>query len=87
MHYVTHMWPFSLSSPQLHIAVANGYRQIARLLINAGAEVDIMDDAGYTPLHVAAKFNQVTAQSHYNFHALMLWRIKFVITVNEEQIC
>ena len=29
-----------------------------------------MDDAGYTPLHVAAKFNQVTAQSYYNCHVL-----------------
>ena len=44
---------------QLHISAANGYHQIARLLIDAGAEVDVIDDAGYTPLHVAAKFGQV----------------------------
>lgn len=72
------MWPIPPLFPQLHVAVANGYRQIARLLIDAGAEVDIMDDAGYTPLHVAAKFNQVTAQCYMprTYKLVMLWRVK-----------
>ena len=38
-----------------------------------------MDDAGYTPLHVAAKFNQVTAQSYYKF--VMLWKKVIITTV------
>ena len=44
---------------QLHIAAANGYYRIAKVLIDAGADVDVVDDLGYTPLHVAAKFDQV----------------------------
>ena len=44
---------------QLHIAAANGYNQIAKLLLNSGADINIIDDLGYTPLHLAAKFNQV----------------------------
>ena len=45
---------------QLHIASANGYYRIAKLLLDGGAGVDVLDDLGYTPLHVAAKFNQVS---------------------------
>ena len=44
---------------QLHIASANGYYRIAKLLLDGGANIDVVDDLGYTPLHVAAKFNQV----------------------------
>ena len=44
---------------QLHVAAANGYRETARLLIDAGANIDKCDDTGYTPLHVAVKFGQV----------------------------
>lgn len=47
---------------QLHIAAANGYRQVARLLTAAGADVEVQDDLGYTPLHVAARFNQVRGE-------------------------
>lgn len=43
----------------LHIAAANGYYQICRLLLDAGAHLHILDDLGYTALHVAAKYNQV----------------------------
>ena len=46
-------------SLQLHIASANGYYRIAKLLLDGGAGIDVLDDLGYTPLHVAAKFNQV----------------------------
>jgi len=44
---------------QLHIAAANGYQIPAKLLLHAGASIDIKDDLGYTPLHLASKFNQV----------------------------
>ena len=47
---------------QLHVAAANGYHEITRLLVDAGAHVDITDGMGYTPLHVAAKFNQVASK-------------------------
>ena len=43
----------------LHIAAANGYYQICRLLLDAGAHLHILDDLGYTALHMAAKYNQV----------------------------
>jgi ankyrin repeat protein len=38
----------------LHIAVIEGYRDIASLLIEKGAEVNIGDARGLTPLHAAA---------------------------------
>lgn len=41
------------------MAAANGYREVIRFLINAGANIDQQDDYGYTPLHLAAKFNHV----------------------------
>ena len=44
----------------MHVAAANGYREAAMLLIDlGGADVNIEDDLGYTPLHIAAKYNQV----------------------------
>ncbi|XP_071509587.1 unconventional myosin-XVI-like [Diadema antillarum] len=42
----------------LHIAAANNYREVAKLLLDRGAHVDALDDEGLTPLHVAAKFGQ-----------------------------
>jgi len=44
---------------QMHVSAANGYREVTRFLINAGANIDQQDDYGYTPLHLAAKFNHV----------------------------
>ena len=42
------------------MTAANGYYQAAMLILDlGGAQVDIKDDLGYTPLHVAAKYNQV----------------------------
>ena len=56
------LWPFSillLLVLQLHIAVANGYRQVLQLLLENGADVNAANDSGWTPLHVASKFAQV----------------------------
>ena len=38
----------------LHIAAREGYLDIARLLIDSGANVDVRDHNDYTPLHNAA---------------------------------
>ena len=51
--------PFPSSTPQLHIAAANGYHQVTNLLLDAGADINITDDQGYTPFHLAIMFNQV----------------------------
>lgn len=46
---------------QLHVAAANGYREAAMLLLDlGGANVNLEDNLGYTPLHIAAKYNQVS---------------------------
>lgn len=49
----------SHSPLQLHITAASGFHEAARLLLEHGATVDVRDCHGLTPLHVAAKFNQV----------------------------
>jgi hypothetical protein len=38
----------------LHIAVREGHLQIAKLLIDRGAEIDVLDHKDFTPLHNAA---------------------------------
>jgi ankyrin repeat protein len=40
----------------LHVAAITGRLEIARMLIDAGANVNVQDDNGYAPLHVAAKY-------------------------------
>eukprot|EP00208_Stichococcus_sp_RCC1054_P001395 CAMPEP_0206140168 /NCGR_PEP_ID=MMETSP1473-20131121/8670_1 /ASSEMBLY_ACC=CAM_ASM_001109 /TAXON_ID=1461547 /ORGANISM="Stichococcus sp, Strain RCC1054" /LENGTH=480 /DNA_ID=CAMNT_0053534233 /DNA_START=346 /DNA_END=1788 /DNA_ORIENTATION=- len=40
----------------LHFAAATGNVRIARILCEAGSELDLMDKDGYTPLHMAAGY-------------------------------
>uniref|UniRef100_A0A8C3XQK5 Myosin XVI n=1 Tax=Chelydra serpentina TaxID=8475 RepID=A0A8C3XQK5_CHESE len=42
----------------LHIACANGYKDVAALILDHGADVNIMDNQYWTPLHLAAKYGQ-----------------------------
>jgi len=44
---------YEYGSP-LHLAVRSGNRDLAALLIEKGAEVDVRDEGDYTPLHNAA---------------------------------
>jgi ankyrin repeat protein len=44
---------YGYGSP-LHLAVRDGHQDIARLLIDSGAYVDVRDHNDYTPLHNAA---------------------------------
>ena len=39
----------------IHSAVASGNINITKMLINAGANVNVMQQAGFTPLHAAAQ--------------------------------
>lgn len=41
--------------PPLHWAVRKGYTEISTLLLDYGADVDLVDEEGYTPLHWAAQ--------------------------------
>nr|XP_022343403.1 unconventional myosin-XVI-like isoform X8 [Crassostrea virginica] len=43
----------------LHIACANGYRKVIRLLLKHGADVNQADNFGWTSLHIASRFNQM----------------------------
>jgi len=42
------------------VSAANGYREVAKFLLSAAASINLQDDYGYTPLHLAAKFNHVS---------------------------
>ncbi|XP_016117593.1 unconventional myosin-XVI-like [Sinocyclocheilus grahami] len=43
----------------LHIASANGYKEVVSVLLESGAEVQVSDNSFWTPLHLAAKYGQV----------------------------
>jgi len=45
--------------PLLHLAIENGRSQVLQCLINAGADVDIADEAGVTPLSTATQKNDI----------------------------
>ncbi|CAJ0955874.1 unnamed protein product, partial [Mesorhabditis belari] len=42
----------------LHVAAAKGYTQLVELLLQAGADVNVMDKDGWTPLHAAAHWGE-----------------------------
>uniref|UniRef100_A0A8D0A881 Myosin motor domain-containing protein n=1 Tax=Sander lucioperca TaxID=283035 RepID=A0A8D0A881_SANLU len=44
----------------LHIAGASGYREVAFVLLESGADPNPADNNFWTPLHLAAKYGQVT---------------------------
>ena len=46
---------------QLHIASANGYVSVAELLLEHRAQVEVKDSDGWTPLHAASCWGQVSA--------------------------
>jgi hypothetical protein len=39
-------------------AIYNGYHDIVQMLLDHGGDINIKDDSGYTPLHVAVEENQ-----------------------------
>ena len=43
-----------VNSRPLHLAAANGHREVAELLIAGGAKVDAVNEPGIQPLHLAA---------------------------------
>lgn len=45
---------------QLHIASANGYFSVGELLLEHQAQVEVKDSDGWTPLHAAACWGQVS---------------------------
>lgn len=49
---------------QLHIASANGYVSVAELLVEHRAQMEARDSDGWTPLHAASCWGQVSAASH-----------------------
>ena len=44
-----------MNSAPLHLACIRGYTECARILLAAGARVDIIDNDGNTPVHFASQ--------------------------------
>ena len=42
------------SARALHVAVANKYKELLPVLVSLGASINLADEQGYTPLHLAA---------------------------------
>lgn len=55
---------------QLHVACANGYKNVASLILDHGADLNVVDNQYWTPLHLAAKYGQV---KHVFFISFSLW--------------
>lgn len=51
---------YDLYSIQLHIACASGYREVVSLLLESGVDPQAADHNFWTPLHLAAKYGQVS---------------------------
>lgn len=50
----------------LHLAVEKGFRQIVALLLGAGADVDVRDAFGRTPMHFARRISILKLLLKYN---------------------
>jgi len=70
----------SLVKPPLHEAASRGHKEIAELLITAGADVKAKTDDGNTPLHSAA------AKEHENIAELLIAKGADVNAKNNEGI-
>lgn len=65
---------------QLHIASANGYIYVAELLLEQRVQVDVKDSDGWTPLHAASCWGQVSTayqQIHRSFPHLFNYPLLF----------
>lgn len=41
------------------MACANGYKDVVSLILDHGADLNVVDNQYWTPLHLAAKYGQV----------------------------
>lgn len=57
---------FNILFLKLHIACASGYRDVVSLLLDSGADPHPADNNFWTPLHLAAKYGQVTHWENEN---------------------
>lgn len=59
---------------QLHIAAANGFSEVAGLLLEQGASLSAKDQDGWEPLHAAAYWGQVSVRrSRERVGACLQW--------------
>ncbi|XP_037790768.1 uncharacterized protein LOC119586145 [Penaeus monodon] len=56
----------------LHLAAHGGLQEATQILLSAGAEVNITDQAGYTPMHAAILSRQRKVRSHGGCMELLL---------------
>ncbi|XP_054049454.1 unconventional myosin-XVI isoform X2 [Rissa tridactyla] len=65
----------------LHVACANGYKNVASLMLDHGADLNVADNQYWTPLHLAAKYGQTNLVKLL----LMHWANPNLLNCNNEK--
>ncbi|NXD09668.1 MYO16 protein, partial [Nothocercus nigrocapillus] len=65
----------------LHVACANGYKNVASLILDHGADLNAVDNHYWTPLHLAAKYGQTSLVKLL----LMHWANPNLLNCNNEK--
>ena len=72
-----------ISGTPLHLVAILGHKEVAELLVDAGADVNAKDGGGWTPLHFAARHKSYTV-----FTISLIWeRYKKSWIKNDGYIC
>jgi len=56
----------------LHIAAQQGLLEVAECLLDNGADIDVQDENGFTPLHLAVDEGYYNSNSHADTAKLLL---------------
>ena len=55
------MLSYNICVPQVHVAAANGYLEVLAFLVENKADLNARDNEGWTAIHAAVYWNQVSS--------------------------